>query len=57
MADFVKNLKTSLRQMKVDRNIELPVLILSSILFSKTDVGLKRCFFFAKRHTFGSLLL
>ena len=36
-----KKIKTSLRQNKVDRNIKLPDLILSTISLSKTDVGLK----------------
>ena len=36
--------------MNVDRNITVPDLILSSILLSKTDIGLKR--FFAKYSQF-----
>ena len=36
--------------MDVDRNIKVPDLILSTLLLSKTDVGLKR--FFAKKAQF-----
>ena len=36
--------------MNVDRNIKVPDLILSTLLLSKTDIGLKR--FFAKKAQF-----
>ena len=39
--------------MNVDRNIKVPYLILSTLLLSKTDIGLKR--FFRNKGTFFEL--
>ena len=52
MADYAKQLKTSFDKMNVDRNIKVPDLILSTLLLSKTDIDLKRVFFFAKKAQF-----
>ena len=38
--------------MNVDRNINVPDLILSTLLLSKTDIGLKRFFFSQNSHNF-----
>ena len=47
MANYAKNKDVILKKMDVDRNIKVPDLILSTLLLSKTNIGLKR-FFFAK---------
>ena len=44
MADFAKKWRRHFDKMDVDRNIKVPILILSSLLLSKTDIGLKRFF-------------
>ena len=46
MANSAKNERRHFDKMDVDRNIKVPDLILSTLLLSKTDIGLKR--FFAK---------
>ena len=45
-----KNKRRHFDKMNVDRNINVPDLILSTIVLSKTDIGLKR--FFAKKAQF-----
>ena len=45
MANYAnKNYRRHFEKMNVDRNIKIPDLILSIILLSKTDIGLKRVF-------------
>ena len=39
-----KNLKRHFDKKNVDRNIQVPALILSTLLLSKTDIGFKRFF-------------
>ena len=46
IANYVKNKRRHFDKMNVNRNIKVPDLILSILLLSKTDFGLKR--FFAK---------
>ena len=46
MVNYAKKLRRHFDKMDVARNIKVPDLILSALLLSKTDIGLKR--FFAK---------
>ena len=50
MANYAKKLKMHFDKMNADRNIKVPDLILSTLLLSKTDIGLKR--FPQNRHNF-----
>ena len=49
MANYAKKLKLHFDKMNVDRNVKVPDLILSTLLLSKTYIGLKR--FFRKKGT------
>ena len=40
MANYAKNIRSHFDKMNVDRNIKVPDLILSTLLVSKTDIGL-----------------
>ena len=44
MAEYAKKLRRHFDKMNVVRNIKVPDLILSTLLLSKTDIGLKRIF-------------
>ena len=44
MTNYAKKLKTSFNKKNVDRNIQVPTLIVSTLLLSKTDIDLKRFF-------------
>ena len=46
MANYAKKQRRHIDKMDFDRNIKVPDLYLSTLLLSKTDIGLKR--FFAK---------
>ena len=43
MVNYAKNLKRHFYKMNDDRNVEVPDLLLSTLLL-KTDIGLKRLF-------------
>ena len=51
MENCAKKQRRHYDKMSVDKNIEVPDLILSTLLLSKTDIGLKR-FFSQNRHNF-----
>ena len=44
MTNYAKKLRRHFDKMDVDRNIKVPDLILSTLLLSKTVIGLKRFF-------------
>ena len=44
MPNYAKNKDVILKKMDVDRNIKVPDLIMSTLLLSKADIGLKRFF-------------
>ena len=44
MVNYAKKIRRHFDKMDVDRNIKVPDLFLSTLLLSKTDVGLKRFF-------------